>query len=114
MGAQRANAIPTIDISAFIDKTSPADAVSDVVEAVRHAATTYGFFQIVGHGVPEEAQDEILNACMRFYELPMDQKMEVWVGKCMGRSFRGYEPPGIQTHQEGLLPDTKEVSRVTL
>jgi hypothetical protein len=37
--------------------------------------------------------------------------MDVWIGKCMGKSHRGYEPSGIQTHKEGLKPDTKEVNR---
>ena len=110
MGASKAETtIPTIDIGAFIDPKAPQDAANDVVEAVRYAAHTYGFFQIVGHGVSEEQQDEILKACMRFYDLPMEDKMDVSIHKCMGRSFRGYEPSGIQTHKKDLLPDTKEV-----
>lgn len=41
----------------------------------------------------------------------MEERMEVWIKKSVGMSFRGYEPPGGQTHRKELLPDTKEVRR---
>jgi hypothetical protein len=103
--------IPTIDISAFTSPTASEQEKRAVVEAVRHACTTYGFFQLVGHGVSLEMQEGMLERTRRFFALPMEERMEVSVSKSMGRSFRGYEPPLIQTHHEGLLPDTKEVFR---
>ena len=80
-----------------------------VVEAMSHACSTYGFFYLAGHGVTPAQQKKALDCAKRFFELSKEERMEVWIGKCMGKSFRGYEPPGIQTHQEGLLPDIKEV-----
>ncbi|KXT00050.1 hypothetical protein AC578_4874 [Pseudocercospora eumusae] len=99
--------IPTIDISPFLaDDSSPAAA--EVVASVRDACREYGFFYLMGHGVPEEKRQEVLECTRKFASLSEEEKMEVWVGKCMGKSFRGYEPPALQLHQEGLLPDTKE------
>lgn len=100
--------IPTVDIGPFLANASP-NAVADVVEAMRHACSTYGFFYLVGHGVSEEDRQSALACARLFFALPKAEKMEVAISRCMGKSLRGYEPPGIQTHQEGLLPDIKEV-----
>ncbi|THC89927.1 hypothetical protein EYZ11_010609 [Aspergillus tanneri] len=100
--------IPTVDISAWLDPFSTEEDRQNVVDAMRHACTTYGFLSLVGHGVPPETQKQALDCAKLFFTLSQEEKMDVWIGKSKGRSFRGYEPPGIQVHQEGLLPDTKE------
>lgn len=106
--------IPTVDISPFLDENASPDAKEQVVDAMRDACTTFGFFYLVGHGIPEEDRQTVLNCAKLYFSLPREEKMETWIGKAMGRSFRGYEPPALQVHQEGLLPDTKEVSRYHL
>ncbi|RYP02758.1 hypothetical protein DL764_005632 [Monosporascus ibericus] len=100
-------AIPTVDISPFISNASE-ESLREVIEAVRHACTTYGFFYLVGHGISLEQQNKALECARLFFTLPVEERMEVWIRKSLGKSHRGYEPPGIQVHQEGLLPDTKE------
>ena len=101
--------IPTVDIGPFLDGQAAQEAKDAVVAAMRHACSTFGFFYLVGHGIPEEDRLQILKCTKRYFDLPMEEKMETWIGKAIGRSFRGYEPPALQVHQEGLLPDTKEV-----
>lgn len=101
--------IPTIDIGPFLASNASEQAVAEVVESVRHACTTYGFFQLVGHGISDEVRDGILECAKRFFNLPLDKRMEVQVKHSMGKSFLGYEPVGQQTHQKGLKTDTKEV-----
>ncbi|KAL8784619.1 MAG: hypothetical protein Q9213_003874 [Squamulea squamosa] len=108
MGSLNIETIPTIDISPFTSSDASQQSIDAVVEQVRHACTTYGFFQLVGHGVSREAQEEIMECAKRFFELPIEERMEVQVKNSMGKSFRGYEPPGIQVHQKGLKADTKE------
>jgi isopenicillin N synthase-like dioxygenase len=106
--------IPTVDISAFLDADASAEAREAVVKNMSDACHIYGFFNLVGHGIPEHAIKEAFDANKTFFALPEDKKMEVWINKSVGRSFRGYEPPLIQTHHKGLLPDTKEVKRHVL
>ena len=108
-GNPRPVLIPTVDISAFVSPTASEDASRAVVECVSQACHKYGFFTLVGHGIPQNALREAFECNKMFFSLPSDKKMEVCINKSLGRSFRGYEPPGIQTHQKGLLPDTKEV-----
>lgn len=102
--------IPTVDISAWIDPNSTEEGRQNVVDEMRNACTTYGFFSLVGHGITPEEQEQALKCAKLFFTLSEEDKMDVCIAKSKGRSFRGYEPPGIQVHQEGLLPDTKEVS----
>ena len=87
-----------------------AAALTDVVEQVRHACTVYGFFYLVGHGITLEEQNKALDCAKLFFTIPMEERLEIQIKNSMGKSHRGYEPAGIQVHQEGLKPDTKEVS----
>ena len=106
------NTIPTIDISPWLNPNGSQRARDGVVQAVSQACSTYGFFNLIGHGVPVEAQQKIFECTKKFFDLPLEEKMEVSVDKSLGKSFRGYEPSKIQTHQDGLLPDTKEVKEM--
>lgn len=57
------DSIPTIDITPFIDNEASPEA-QRVVDAVRYACTTYGFFYLNGHGIKDEERQKIL-ACAR-------------------------------------------------
>jgi isopenicillin N synthase-like dioxygenase len=107
--------IPNIDIAPFLSSTSTETERQQVVDQVRDACTTYGFFQAIGHGIPLEEQKGMLDCSKRFFALSEEQRMQVHVKNSMGEAFRGWEPPFIQTHHNGLMPDTKEVqlSRLT-
>ncbi|CAG8908996.1 unnamed protein product [Penicillium egyptiacum] len=100
--------IPTVDISPWLDEHALPTAKEEVVNAMRDACSTFGFFYLVGHGIPEEDCQTVLECTRQYFALPKEEKMDTWIGKAMGRSFRGYEPPALQIHKEGLLPDTKE------
>ncbi|KAJ5788387.1 hypothetical protein N7457_003377 [Penicillium paradoxum] len=92
--------IPTVDISAWVDEHAPETAKDEVVNAMRDACSTLGFFYLVGHGIPEEDRHTVLECTRRYFALPTEEKMDTWIGKAMGRSFRGYEPSALQVHQE--------------
>ncbi|KAK1977256.1 citrinin biosynthesis oxygenase CtnA [Colletotrichum cereale] len=104
--------IPTVDISAWLSDDASASAKQKVVDDMSNACSTYGFFYLVGHGITPEMQAKALEADRLFFSLPKEKRMEVWIGKSLGKSFRGYEPAGMQTHHKGLLPDTKETFMV--
>ncbi|KAL0540422.1 hypothetical protein IC582_024659 [Cucumis melo] len=62
--------VPTIDLAAL---HSP-DNRSSIVDHIRDAASTFGFFQIINHGVPQKVLDDILDSIRAFHELPAEAK----------------------------------------
>ncbi|KAK2014999.1 citrinin biosynthesis oxygenase CtnA [Colletotrichum eremochloae] len=104
--------IPTVDMSAWFSDSASASEKQKVVDDMSNACNTYGFFYLVGHGITPEMQAKALEVDRTFFSLPKEKRMEVWIGKSLGKSFRGYEPSGMQTHHKGLLPDTKETFMV--
>ena len=50
----------------------------DIVEQVRAASETCGFFQVVNHGIPKEVLHDMTEGIRGFHELPHDVKMEYY------------------------------------
>lgn len=99
--------ISTIDISAFLSDPNSAGAQS-VIEQVRTACTTFGFLQIVGHGVPKTVQDELFKGAAAFFALPLEEKRKVDRAQ-PGACGKGFEVIGTQEQQKGMGGDYKEV-----
>ncbi|XP_074316676.1 1-aminocyclopropane-1-carboxylate oxidase homolog 1-like [Silene latifolia] len=52
--------------------------VEDVVEEIRQATETWGFFQIVNHGISQTSMEELLEGVTRFHEQPTEEKTRLY------------------------------------
>jgi isopenicillin N synthase-like dioxygenase len=100
--------IPTIDISAYKSNPSSPEALK-IVEQVRNACMTVGFFQLVGHGIPRDLQDAVFRGSAAFFALPASEKKKVLRDRAAGAINGGYEVIGTQGLEQGKLPDLNEV-----
>ncbi|KAK8620575.1 hypothetical protein V6N13_067046 [Hibiscus sabdariffa] len=63
--------IPIIDLKG---------AESEIVEAIRDAAQTWGFFRMVNHGVPISTMENMIDAIRQFHEQPQEVK-KAWYSR---------------------------------
>jgi isopenicillin N synthase-like dioxygenase len=101
--AQAAFTIPTIDLIPYLNDPASSKA-EDIVEQIRNACTTSGFFQITGHDISQNLPERAFVAAKTLFALPDDEKR-----KLSGKPGRGYEIIGTQTLEAGKKPDLKEV-----
>ena len=97
--------LPSVDITPYLQDPNSA-AGQSVIDDVRAACTSTGFFQLTGHGVAASLQKNLFDAAARFFALPSDVKLPLDAKKNVG--FRGYDVMGSQSYEEGVLPDMKE------
>ncbi|KAL0414332.1 UNVERIFIED_CONTAM: 1-aminocyclopropane-1-carboxylate oxidase11 [Sesamum radiatum] len=62
--------VPVIDLSGILD----ADRRKQVVEQVRIASETWGFFQVVNHGIPATVLDGMIDGIRKFNEMDVEEK----------------------------------------
>lgn len=98
--------IPVIDISGYLQGPVPdAEKTREIVQSLRSACQSPGFFQIIGHNVSETLRKQLLNEVEQFFALPRDQKQALHRGQ--SHCLRGYESVGEQTLESGFA-DQKE------
>lgn len=102
--------INTIDISPWLSPNSSSEARDGVVKRMADSCRTHGFFQITGHDIPSDLQNQVWDCSKSLFDLPMEEKLKVSIDKSLGLANRGYEKLSGQTLQAGALPDLKEVS----
>ncbi|MEM9891840.1 MAG: 2-oxoglutarate and iron-dependent oxygenase domain-containing protein [Actinomycetota bacterium] len=64
--------VPVIDIGPFLDGTS--EGIEQVGAEVDRACTDIGFFQIVGHRVPDRLIEDVYGSAHDFFRLPEQEK----------------------------------------
>ncbi|KAJ7965234.1 Oxoglutarate/iron-dependent dioxygenase [Quillaja saponaria] len=62
--------VPVIDLG-FEDRTK-------IVQQIADACKSYGFFQVINHGVSMEAVEKMLEVAHEFFKLPVEEKMKLY------------------------------------
>lgn len=102
-GTRDFTAIPVVDIGPMVDGEPGGG--ERVAGALRDAARDVGFLYLVGHGIPRCRFDALHAAAEAFFALPMERKMQVYIGR--SANHRGYVPEGEEVFAGGSK-DRKE------
>jgi isopenicillin N synthase-like dioxygenase len=98
------SALPLIDIGGL---SSPKPLVRrGVVEAIRAACLSKGFFYVAGHGIAPALIETVLSETRAFFALPRIERLRV--RRECSICNRGYEPLGGQDLAQSGAPDLKE------
>lgn len=77
---------------------------AELLERLRTAAHTHGFFYVTGHGIPPFVLEDLFAATKEFFALPEEQRREI--SNLNSPQFRGYT--SLRTEHTGGLPDERE------
>ena len=96
--------VPKINISELIVNGLNSSKSNKVIKQIKKACLDVGFFTIVGHGIPSKLINSTLITSKKFFNLPMNKKLEVaskrW-NKKNSNIYRGYFPSSVNG-KEGL------------
>lgn len=96
--------IPVIDMAA-LDVGSAAEKASMAAD-LRRACIDIGFFYIRGHGVPDATIEALYGISSRFFDLPLDAKLEIDIAH--SGFNRGYIPMYGEKNNSKSKGDVKE------
>jgi len=91
------DAVPVVDFAGMLRGTP--NAKQRVAAALRDACTRVGFFYIANHGVPQDLVAAMFAQCPRFFDLPLEQKMQWHVKN--SPHYLGY----VAMHDENANPE---------
>ncbi len=79
--------LPVLDISDYLSDPN-SDLAQKFVSDLRETCHGPGFFYLIGHGVDQSLDHEIIRAANQFFELPIDERESLAIGN--SPHFRGY------------------------
>jgi isopenicillin N synthase-like dioxygenase len=85
--------LPIIDISPYLKTNFDPLERANTAAALDRACRDFGFFYVIGHGVPEQMRREMLQLSRQFFALPSAEKEQILISKSMD-GVRGYERLG--------------------
>jgi isopenicillin N synthase-like dioxygenase len=83
-----AKRVPVIDIKPLGSRSPRHD---DTITAIAAACREYGFFHIIGHGIPADLIERVWRETKRFFALPLDGKQAVSRSKENARGWYNRE-----------------------
>ena len=101
--------VPTVNIGPYLENPT-SESSQRIVNDIREACLSTGFFQITGHGISKELQKSVFDGSAAFFKLPFEEKMALDAKAHVG--MRGYDVLASQSYEEGVMPDLKEVSQL--
>ena len=77
--------VPVIDLQGFEQSCRR----MEIVDQIRKASETWGFFQMINHEVPVSAMDKMFEAVQQFHEQPKEEKIK-WYSRDLKQPVKYY------------------------
>ncbi|XP_050251524.1 1-aminocyclopropane-1-carboxylate oxidase homolog 1-like isoform X2 [Quercus robur] len=77
--------VPEIDLQGFEQSCQR----MEIVDQIRKASETWGFFQMINHGVPVSAMDKMFESVQQFHEQPKEEKIK-WYSRDLKQPVKYY------------------------
>jgi len=96
--------LPCLDISSLVDQNkSDPEALKLILQEMDSASRTYGFFNIINHGIPEELVEKTEQHMKRFFKLDKEIKCNiVRTQKNMRGYFDGEYTKNVKDWKQGF------------
>ena len=103
--------MPVIDLDLF---RQGGDARVEMVNQLRSACKTEGFFYLANHGIPTEVTNSAVKAMEDFFDLPLEHKLQISINNSRVHPYtsRGYMKIGeekLDLRSKSKIGDYKEV-----
>lgn len=98
--------VPTVDISPYLSDPSSRTA-RKVIETIRAACVSTGFFAITNHGISPEIQKAAFQASTRLFAMAFEYNCKL--GSKNMKGHRGYDVLASQSYAD-TPPNLKEMS----
>ncbi|XP_044485323.1 1-aminocyclopropane-1-carboxylate oxidase homolog 1-like [Mangifera indica] len=96
--------VPVVDLDGIKD-----DRLKEIVDEVRVASETWGFFQVVNHGIPLTVLEEVLHGARKFHEQDLEVKKELY-SRDPKRDIRFFSNPDLYQSPTANWRDTLAIS----
>ncbi|KAJ5970548.1 uncharacterized protein N7479_000466 [Penicillium vulpinum] len=96
------NEPPIIDFAPFYKDSTK----EDLINQVKQACETFGFFQLINHAIPTDLQDAVLQHSKELFDLPLETKEKYNIAT--DGFNRGYERLRSQNFEKRTKGDLKE------
>ncbi|CAI0474994.1 unnamed protein product [Linum tenue] len=77
--------LPVIDLAGIHHHHRDPDKRKEAVERIRAASRTWGFFQVLNHGIPASTLEEMKSGVRRFFEQDLERKKEFFSRDLTGK-----------------------------
>ncbi len=99
--------VPIIDLGAFLEHPS-SNAAQAAIDAIATACRTWGFFQIINHGIATAQIDQVWEQTHRLFALPTEEKLALLRSKKNPWGFNNNELTKNQRDKKEVFDFTRQ------
>ncbi|PIN09786.1 Deacetoxyvindoline 4-hydroxylase [Handroanthus impetiginosus] len=98
--------VPVINLSGILDT----DRRRQIVEELRIASETWGFFQVVNHGIPLSVLDGMIDGVRKFFDMDFEERKKYYTHDITRKRVRWHSNFDLFTSRTANWRDSLSIS----